>query len=808
MFHFAQITAAEKSNSWQETMLASRTANGEIPKVLDEMMHKFPIQMDWMIQDNGLDLTKWFKATDTGIEASMIKRVLLELGDAGKPFQADLDTLVNGKVPGNDRRWLDLYVKACEKRRTARLKTLLQKAPRIVFVKHRILMPSFFAYTEAQSDAQNERFFHPDTALCMLEMDGIYGKVRNLIEDKTGRIRDPAVSYDGKRILFAWKKSLNEDDYHLYEMESASGEIRQLTSGLGFVDFEGTYLPNGDIIFSSTRCVQTTDCWWTEVSNLYTCDKDGKYMRRLGFDQVHTVYPTVMDDGRVIYTRWDYNDRGQIYPQGLFQMNYDGTAQTEFYGNNSWFPTTITHARGIPGTSKVVATLCGHHSPQTGKLAIIDTSKGRQENSGVQLIAPVRETPAVRIDSYGQEGELFMYPYPLNEKEFIVCYSPSGNRKSMNLYCMDIDGRRELLVSDRALPCTQSVPLAPRNIPALRPSGVDYRKTTGTYYVKDVYTGPGLKDIARGTAKKLRVVALEFRAAGIGWNSSGGPAGGAMSSTPVSIGNGSWDVKVILGDAKIHKDGSALFTVPARTPVYFQVLDENSCVIQTMRSWSTLQPGETFSCAGCHESKNAAPMPEGKPTMAMKAGAQNLEPFYGPPRGFSFPKEIQPIIDRKCVTCHNGVSADSAFSLTSRENIDLEARRKWSDSYLALTHAKHKGRSANVAYSGLTNNLVNWPGAQSVPEMLPPYFAGAAKSGLISMLSKGHKKVKLSTEELGKFAAWIDLYVPYCGDYTEANAWSEDEIKKYSRFLGKRKQMEEVEKRNIEEFISSRQKTK
>ena len=171
------LATAGVSDSWQETMLASRTANGETPKTLDEMMLKFPVQMDWMIQDNGLDFTKWFKATDTGNETSMIKRVLLELGDAGKPFQDNLDSLVNGKVPGNDRHWLDLYVNACEKRRAMRLKTLLQKAPKIVFTKHHIIMPAFFAYTEGQSDAQHERHFPVDSALCVLEMNGMYGTV-------------------------------------------------------------------------------------------------------------------------------------------------------------------------------------------------------------------------------------------------------------------------------------------------------------------------------------------------------------------------------------------------------------------------------------------------------------------------------------------------------------------------------------------------------------------------------------------------------------------------------------------------------
>jgi hypothetical protein len=263
-------------------------------------------------------------------------------------------------------------------------------------------------------------------------------------------------------VLFAWKKSLDEDDYHLYEMNVASGAVRQLTFGLGFADYEGAYMPNGHIVFNSTRCVQTVDCWWTEVSNFYTCDGDGRYLRRLGFDQVHSNYPTVTPDGRVLCTRWEYSDRGQIFPQGLFQMNPDGTGQTVFYGNNTWFPTAILHARAIPGTQKAVAIFSGHHTIQKGWLGILDPSRGRQENQGAQLIAPVRETEAVRVDAYGQEGDQFQYPYPLSETEFIVAFRPADSDRRFGIYWMDKDGRRELLASDPAISCNQPVPLAPR----------------------------------------------------------------------------------------------------------------------------------------------------------------------------------------------------------------------------------------------------------------------------------------------------------------------------------------------------------
>jgi hypothetical protein len=843
-----------RQSGWVETMLASRAAlagaglsGPERTKAAEQAWFRlkddFPVQWDWALQDAGNEFAQWLNpAGAPGFEKRMIEKAIAALGDSGRALRQELDRPAQAGSSVNDRSLLELYMKACEQRRQQRLKTLLAKAPKIIFTKHHTIRPSFFAYTEGQSDAQDERHFLPDSELCVLEMEGLYGKVRTLVSDPTGAIRDPAVSWDGQRVLFAWKKSLNEDDYHLYELNVASNLVRQITSGLGFADYEPAYLPNGDIIFASTRCVQTVDCWWTEVSNLYTCSADGRYLRRLGFDQVHTVYPQVMDDGRVIYTRWDYNDRGQIFVQPLFQMYPDGTGQTEFYGNNSWFPTTIAHARGIPGTQKALAILCGHHTPQAGKLAVIDPARGRQENTGVQLVAPVRKTPAEHTDGYGQQGELWQYPYPLNEQECLVTYAPLGwdqperrrGDADFGIYWMDFAGHRELLASDPRMPCSQPVPLATRPRPLLWANRVDYNQPTGTFYVQDIYLGPGLAGVPRGTIRKLRVVTLEFRAAGIGFNGNSGPAGGALACTPISIGNGAWDVKVVLGEAKVYEDGSALFTVPARRPVYFQALDERGYAVQTMRSWSTLQPGEYAGCVGCHEPKNTAPPARDYGfSLAMKAGPQTLEPFYGPPRGFSFPKEIQPILDRHCIRCHkdrapiqalvrgdvrqalltqarpgktagDGLKDELAFSLLGEVTVELTAKRRWSDAYLILTQAA--AASADEVFKGdCQGRIVKWISAQSVPELLPPYSAGAARSELLTLLEQGHQGVKLSREELDKIACWIDLLVPYCGDYREANAWTEDEMKKHERYAEKRRQMEEVEQQNIDALLGKRE---
>ncbi len=735
-----------------------------------------------------------------------IRRIIAELGEdapASHHLRGRVEHASNRKIPSSDRWWAELYLDAAVMRRAARLGPHRDVLQRVVFAKHFLMGGSHYAYTEGQSDAQHERHFHPGSALCLLNLDGVFASIEYLIDDPHGVIRDPDVHYDGDRILFAWKKSDREDDYHLHEWNLNTGQRRKLTDGLGFADYEAAYLPDGNIVFNSTRSVQTVDCWWTEVSNLFLCDGDGRFMRQVGFDQVHTNFPTVTWDGRVIYTRWDYNDRGQIYPQGLFQMNPDGTGQRALYGNNSYFPTTLIHARSIPGTRKYVAIFTGHHTTQKGWLGIIDPALGREENLGAQLIAPVRETPADRIDRYGQSGDQFLYPYPLNKREFLVSFQPDGQGQ-FGIYYIDRDGRRELLANDPAIHCNQPIPVRVRPRPTPRPSLLDYRQTTGQVLMQDVYQGLGLPGIPKGTVTALRVIALEYRAAGIGENRNRGPAGSALISTPISI-EGAWDVKRILGTTPVQPDGSAFFQVPARTPLYFQAIDAQGHAVQTMRSWTTLMPGEVQSCVGCHDHKNSVPPPIGL-AQAASHPARPLDEFYGPPRGFSFIQEIQPILDRRCVVCHHQNEAPDhlndpeaprgdwqrdddekivpSFSLRGRQTLDATAQRLWSDSYVALAHRR----------------VADWVSPQSSPSIQAPYSAGASQSPLIAMFDSGkHFGVVLSREELDKLALWIDLLVPYAGDYIEA--MNPEVVPRYLHFLEKRQRWQAEEARNIESML-------
>ncbi len=853
--YFDKVYTAEsphfvQGRGWIDSLLKSRELWAAAPdaarttRAADvlwaDFCQAYPIPSDWLIQDRpeGLHAPNWGeRLVRQEIDCDLLKAMLVRTlrssvfrqAGVSRPEVADFSDVATG---------LAEYERVCLLRRNLFLNQIPGAYRKLAFVKlpHTVISgANHYSYTESLSDHPYYRTFRPGGALCVLSLNGRNEiSIEPLLETTDGSLRDPEVSFNAERLLFSWRKSGDQDDYHLYEMNLASREIRQLTEGLGHADYEAIYAPNGDIVFNSTRCVQTIDCDSNVVSNLYTCDKDGRFMRRLGFDQVTVNYPKLLHDGRVVYTRWEYNDRSQQWPQPLFQMNPDGTTQTEYYGNNSWFPTTILHARPIPENRKLIAVLSGHHAHQKGKLAILDVERGNQEAEGVMLVAPESKPEAEHADMWGTEGDQFKYPYALDENLFFVSLSPyEGYRAARGmarteygghipfggrtlaapfwLYLVNREGERELLAADKSYSCLQAVPLAPRKRPPIKPSRVDYHKKQGVVFLQDVYQGQGLKGIERGAIRSIRVVELLYRHYSVGRARQSGPGDTSNSHTPVALNNGSYDAKRVLGEARVHEDGSACFKVPARTPVYFQAIDQSGHVAQTMRSWATLQPGETFGCVGCHETKYDTPVLQA--SLASKAGPQELTPFHGAPRPFSYPKEIQPIWDRHCVSCHDGkrvgaepspttTAPDKPFSLRGDEVIVAsEIGRKFSDSYLYFCSTGKTAGDPVERYS--PNPLVNWMNVQEVPTLLPPYHAGAAKSRLIPLLEEGHEGVILSQEEMDQIACWIDLLVPYCGDYRESNTWTPEEIAEYERRVAKREASESEERENIRAYLES-----
>ncbi len=567
------------------------------------------------------------------------------------------------------------------------LKTMMDTSNYYVLVRHKHMGGSHYAYTDAlaETNGSDDRYkeynFYAGSSLVLLTMvdkgETVEVYEYSLVNSNAGVIRDPDVSADGKKVLFSYKKSTT-DDFHIYEMEIATKEMTQLTFGSGKSDIEPKYLPDGRIVFNSNRIVQTVDCWITPVQNLYIMDADGKNAIRVGYDQVHTTYPTVTSDGRIIYTRWDYNDRTQMWVQGVFQMFQDGTNQTELYGNNSNFPTTLLHTREIPGAAgKYISIASGHHVYQQGKVVVINTNVDRNGPNAITYntkdAKSLGKPNSVDGGSYTTDGNVYKYPYAFNENEFLVASSNSYNGSGTNfdIYLMNNTGTKVLIAKGSSTrPASQIVPVKGGD-PFNRPSSLNYATGRGTYYVANVYDGEAMKGIEMGEVKYLRVVEIEYRTTSIGATFQSGSGTGDPFS-PIAVGNGSWDVKSVLGIVPVEEDGSVLFQVPSDTPVYFQLLNKDGEMIQTMRSWSTLMSGETYSCVGCHEDNNTAPANNYGITLAMKKGVQelqpdtwmgqfeeyeNFDPYKDEAIGFSYLNTVQQVLDKNCVTCHSNTDA-------------------------------------------------------------------------------------------------------------------------------------------------------
>ena len=826
------------------------------------------VARDWMRQDAGLvDVSACFANPSNGVlEAKMLRRVTDELAalDAATAAShcAAFDALVAKGAPGADPAWRAAYLAAARARRVARLKKLTAKTRHIFFTRHCLIAaPGNISSNQHPSDRQwyrpwknprtSKRYltWEPGAELCLLTVDDEgRTEAETVLRTEEGFIRDPALSFDAKTLAFARRENFYADDYQIYLMDVATRETRRITAPLAkefpISNIYPCFLPNGRLMYQSTRVGQLDPCGWDQTGTFFSMAPDGSDIRRLTADQVSTMSPAVMDDGRVLYTRWEYNDRTPVYVQPLFTMNEDGTAQAEYYGNNSWFPTSLFHARGIPGTGKALAIASGHHVLQKGKLVLIDPRRGFEEESGVEYVGssapdgtrgrkraaeiPVRHGDGYPLDGFGQEGPQYAHPFPFAEDNFLVSYTADGYQgfgvwgakskkpdrlgEPFGLYWMDAEGHRELLAYDPKRCSLEATPLVARPVPRSRASTVDDAKSFGTFHVQNVYHGPGAEGIRPGSIRKLRVVALEYRAAWVGSLHASGPGGGSCAQTPIGVRNCSWDVKHVLGEAEVEPDGSCTFSCPAHQPVYFQLIDDRGRMAQTMRSWTHVMGGEMASCVGCHESKTEAYLGAARP---LRRTARRLKPVAGvehpliarferegilgsvsnylgvndvrsfetnaPIEGFSFTRRIQPILDRSCVACHSPGGRAARVDLTA-----TPVPRRGKDEPGASPHRVFTRSYVTLTADGKPTALANWPLQESVPTLHKPYTSGSGASGLMECLELTHCGRELSADEKETVALWLDLAVPFCGSYLEGRLWTKEEELRYAHYQDKR----------------------
>ena len=550
----------------------------------------------------------------------------------------------------------------------------------------------------------------PDVGrLCKLDLGS--GEVTVLLDAEGGSVRDPVVHYDGQRVLFAWRKA-GTDPYHLYEINVDGSGLRQLTDGK-YDDYEPVYLPDGDIIFVSTRSKRWVQCWKTQVGTLYRCGPNGEGITPISANLEHDNTPAVLPDGRIVYTRWEYVDRSQVGYHHLWTINPDGTEQMTYYGNQRHYPLYIAPLP-IPGTGNIVGLDSPGHGRRDhlGNVVIIDPSFGPDDDRGLRRIS--------------KGNAVFADPYPLSEDLFLVA---RGNE----ILLMNEQGQMQVVHSSEHL-CFEPRPVMQRPRERVVLPRTNPKEPTGTLVLTDVYTGRNMEGVRRGDVDKLLVMETLPKPV----NFSGGP--------DLLSWLGTFTLERVLGTVPVEEDGSASFEVPANRAIFFVALDENDMSVKRMQSFVSVMPGETTSCVGCHEPRGETPAPaRNAKLLATGRAPSKIARFEGYPDVLDFHRDVQPVLDRHCVTCH------SLAKHTGGVSLEGDLGLQWSLSFYQLF--------ARLQVADGRNGLGNQP----------PRTIGSSASRLMKKITPGpegtHHNVKLSERERRTMWLWIESAAPYAGSY-------------------------------------------
>lgn len=567
-------------------------------------------------------------------------------------------------------------------------------------------------------------------------------------------IGDVDLHWDAGRALFS---SIGEKNraWHVFELDLKTGKARQVSrdNEKDINHYDACYLPDGRIAFTCTALLYAVPCvnGGTPVANLFRMKADGTEMEALTSDQEHAWCPQVMADGRILYLRWEYTDIAHAVSRMLFTCNPDGTNQRAFYGSNSYWPNGIFYARPVPGSvSKFVGIVTGHHGlRRMGEATLFDASLGREEAGGaVQQLPGFGKTvkAVVRDQLANGSRPLSLHPYPLDGDNFLISRQAEAGGP-WEIVLIDRFDNELVLQSRRGSYLFEPIPLRKEKMPPALPDRFRPGEKDATVYLADIYQGPGLRGIPRGTVKRLRVYTYTFSYPGFG---------ALYGSLGV---DGPWDMRRILGTVPVDGQGSACFKVPANTPVAVQPLDAEGKSLQIMRSWFTARPGENLSCLGCHEKIPEVRNPP-RALDALKKTPAEIAPWRGPARGYTFEREVQPVLDRRCAGCHDGSPGRPDFRGGLRPEGQWDSRmdgRHW-----------YKPMAGNFSRSYFElHRFIRHPGIESGIKLTPPMEFHADSSELITILRKGHHGVELDGEDWDRLVTWIDLNAPYHGYWRE-----------------------------------------
>ena len=576
--------------------------------------------------------------------------------------------------------------------------------------------PHWYANFGYYGPDENRPAYRPGGRLCKLDLTS--GLVTTLIDDPQGGIRDPALNHDATRILFAWRKG-TDAHYHLHDCRLDGSDVRQLTDG-PWDDFEPSHLPDGGIVFVSSRCKRWVNCWLTQVATLHRCDADGRHIELLSANLEQDNTPWPLPDGRVLYQRWEYIDRSQVHYHHLWTTNPDGTNQMVFYGNQT--PGTVMiDAKPIPGSDQVVSIFSPSHGQleHAGQVAILSPRLGPDDQTAVRFVT--REAA-------------FRDPWPLAADAFLVArgheiLAMDGNGATTPLFALsDQDRQAGFLVHEPrpVLPHPREKIIAPHSDPT---------QATGKLILANILEGRNMQGVKPGEIRKLLV--LEPLPKPINYT-------GGMD--PLTYG-GSFTLERVVGTVPVEPDGSAYLELPARRSFFFVALDKDDLAVKRMQSFLTVQPGETTSCIGCHEQRTRTSLPPLQIT-ALDRPPSLITPVPDVPEVFDYPRDIQPILDTACVACHDYDKTARGGPCAGRLILTGDRGPMFSHSYFMMTIA------------GLFSDGRNQPKSN-----YPPRALGSAASRLLKLIDGSHYGATVTPRQAAMLRLWIDAAATYPGTY-------------------------------------------
>ncbi len=571
--------------------------------------------------------------------------------------------------------------------------------------------PHWYANIGYYCDDENHKAYagngKPDESGLYL-LNTATGAVNVLLDAGGGSVRDPHVHYDGRTILFSYRRA-GSDYYNLHEIQVDGTGLRRVTQG-PYDDYEAIYLPDDDIVFVSTRSKRWVGCWMTQVGTLFRCDRRGGNIRPLSFNLEHDNTPFVLPDGRILYTRWEYVDRSQVGYHQLWTMNPDGTAVTACFGNQQHYPLYID-AEPIPGSDKLLLIDSpGHGSTDhRGYVCTIAAQYGPDDGRGCRRIAK----------KWGCTD-----PAPVDTASFMVA---AQKQVLLGTY----DGNLTPVVTYKgSANVHEPIPVRPRPRERVLADRTSPGEATGRMLLADVYSGRNMEGVRPGEIKRLLVLEILPKPV----NFSGG-----MDLTSWL---GTFTLERVLGTVPVESDGSAYFEVPAGRPVFFVALDANDLSVKRMQSFTNVMPGEVLGCVGCHEPRTQTPTSAARVApLAARRAPSPITPFQGLPDVLDFRRDIQPILNARCVRCHSYEDPQGHAVLTD----DLGVC--WSISYYTLLAAGQVADGRN----GFGNQK--------------PRTIGSSASALMQKTDGSHHEVTLKPDQWRTIWLWLESGAPYAGTY-------------------------------------------